>query len=215
MSKQKTVSKKSSKQQAPKKVHYIKAPAMPPKAHPFTLMKPDHVITPTFKLGQMQYWQLHDTFNVPSHRMMAAIHVYDEWQNRTTNEVLRAFIDAFKQGINSNPINITGISDVLNKLEERLNWPIPTREIMIKMASILHFDESESPYDYDDAYNNEVKIPFWKSQRIDNFFLYKHLKESIPLPSISPAVLEGAMITIGAMDNLHLKKLGIHSQNVS
>ena len=184
-------------------------------AHPFQLMKPDHVIEKSFIVNGVQYWTLFDTFNTASHRMMAAIHVMDEWQNRTTHEVMKLFVQAMKAAVNSKEgVKVTEVSDLLNKLQERLEWPVPTRDIMINMASALHFDASESPYDYDEKYNKEKKIPEWKAANVDNFFLYEHLKTPLGLPTISAHDLLGAMLVIGKMDELHLKKLNRVSQSV-
>lgn len=191
-------------------------PATEKPVHPFKLMRPDHVIVPSFVVNGVQHYTLYDTFNTASHRMMAAIHVLDEWQNRTTHDVLRLFVTAMKQAVNSKEgVKVTEVSDLLNKLQERLDWPVPTRDIMINMASALHFDESESPYDYDEKYNKEIKIPSWKLANVDNFFLYEHLRTPLGLPIISQPDLLGAMLVIGKMDELHLKKSNRVSQDVS
>lgn len=178
------------------------------KPHPFRVMRPDHVISPTFVVNGKQHWQLHDTFNAPCQRMMSAVNVLDEWQKRMTHEMNREFVNAMKAALN-NPkgIVVSDLAVLINNMGERLEWVLPTEDIMIKMASVIHFDESESPYDYDDKYNNEVKIPAWKKAGVNTFFLCEHLKKPMSLPDISQDVLVGAMKVIAEMDLMHKNKL--------
>lgn len=180
-----------------------------PKTHPFKMMKPDHVIEFVFELGGVKYYTLYDAFNAPCMRMQSAIGVVDEWQNRITNEMLKKFISGLKQSliVKDEEVNLSEAYNLVSMMDERVNWTVPTSDVMIKMASILFFDENESPYEYDEAYCLEVKLARWKKEKIDSFFLYGHLRTPLGLPNISPDVLLGAMKVYDQMNALHHKTL--------
>lgn len=151
--------------------------------HPFKIEE-GHVIEFVFNDGVEDYYQLKDTFNTFSQRAFSAFGVYQEWSQRTTAEMLIQFIDKMKQIINSKEIKLMEISDVITKLEERTKWPIPTQDIILKMATITYFDQNESPYSYDEAYGRE-KMARWKKGEINPFFLSVRLRELIPSPNLS------------------------------
>lgn len=139
-----------------------------------------------FSTGGKDYFKVTDTFNTSSHRGLSAAEVYEEWQSRLTHDTLRIFIQAMKEELRpaDGIVKVDKIAQFINFMDERLNWPVPTSELYWKMASVLLFDASESPYYYDKVYADKHKIPHWKKHGVDDFFLFNHLKTLLPLPTI-------------------------------
>lgn len=162
-----------------------------------------HVVEFAFNDGTKDYFQLKDVFNTFCMRAFTGFGIYNEWNQRTTSEMLIAFIDKFKQLINCSEIKLFEIADLINKLEERTKWPIPTKDIILKMASVMYFDESESPYSYDELYGRE-KMERWRNNdNIDAFFLHKRLQELIPSPVISEQDFSLCQTVISQIEGLY------------
>lgn len=180
--------------------------------HPFKVEE-GHVIEWVFNDGVEDYYQLKDTFNTYSQRAFSAFGVYQEWAQRTTAEVLIQFIDKMKEIINKQEIRLMELADVINKLEERTKWPIPTEDIILKMATITYFDRNESPYVYDDAYGRE-KIKRWKlKKKISPFSLFNHLKELIPSPNISEQDFWLCQMVMEEMEKLYELKNTLQTES--
>lgn len=165
----------------------IKSPA-PVWPHP---MAEGYTVTYRFTSGGVDYFSLTDQFNTYSQRGLSAMQIYDEWQNRMTHDTMKLFVQAMQEELDpaDGKIKISKIAQLILYMKERIEWPIPTSELFYKMASVGVFDASESPLYYDVRYNNEVKIPHWKSNGVDTFFLCESLKNLVPLPSIAEPVL--------------------------
>ena len=155
-----------------------------------------HVIVPAFIDRGVQYYEIKDIFNTFSNRGLLALQVYEEWDMRLKKEDLLDFILAFEKTIN-NPkeINITNLANIVNMLKERVTFPIATKDIYLKFASVRYFDENESPYTYDPEYN-KVKMKRWSEEgsMVDDFFMLQQLADMLPLPKLSkedlPSYLE-------------------------
>jgi hypothetical protein len=81
-------------------------------------------------------------------------------------------------------ISIQWIAQLNINLKERLGL-MPLSDSIYKMASVIFFDDSESPYSYDFEYNKS-KIEEWKqSGETLDFFLSRLSTELIP--SLQPA----------------------------
>ena len=145
-----------------------------------------NVIIPAFISDGVQYYQLKDYFNTFSLRGLMALQVYEEWNMRMTREQLQEFIDKADRVL-SNPkqINIGEISRLVANMKERLDFVMPTTEIVYKFASVAFFDKNESPYSYDPEYCKD-KIKRWKEAAdISDFFIVTRLKDMLPLPTLS------------------------------
>ena len=170
------------------------------------LVEEGYTITYKFTSGGVDYFTITDAFNISSHRGLSGMQVYDEWDSRMTNQTLRTFIQAMKEELNApdGKLQLSKIAQYILFMEERVNWPIPTSELFYKMASILVFDANESPYYYDAVYCDEQKIPNWKKNGVDTFFLSEQLKAYLPLPNIAPSVLKAlSTIVDKAAENMH------------
>jgi hypothetical protein len=147
-------------------------------------------IQPVFEVGGVTYYQVRDVFNTFAGRGMKQLEVYEEWQSRLTRERILAFVMAMEGELNKDRIQLTNIADLINKMKERLMFPVPTSEIIIKMAAVAYFDESESAEEPDEMYAREVKIPHWRAHGVTDFFIGQRLSDLVPWPTISEDVFK-------------------------
>lgn len=171
-----------------------------------------HTIVPAFTVGGIQYYGLQDSFNTFTERGFQALAVYDEWNNRMTHDKLVAFVDVMYEWISgkNGQIDIMKVAEQVIMIKERLNWIVPTAELLYKMAGVAFFDEHESPYVYDAKYA-EKKIKFWK-ENVDKpevFFCNVPiaLRHIFPLPNISATDLEKCLNLIEKTDERQLAKV--------
>ena len=171
-----------------------------------------HTIIPAFTVGGVQYYGLQDSFNTFTERGFQALAVYDEWNNRMTHDKLVAFVDVMYEWISgkNGQIDIMKVAEQVIMIKERLNWIVPTAELLYKMAGVAFFDEHESPYVYDAKYA-EKKIKFWK-ENVDKpevFFCNVPiaLRHIFPLPNISATDLEKCLNLIEKTDERQLAKV--------
>lgn len=166
-----------------------------------------HGIIEAFKMDGKTYYQYEDTVHTPAGRAMQALIFYEEFNQRCTREYLQAHTKAMRILL-SDPkaINIMEISRLNINLEERLNLALLPDHIY-KLASVVFFDETESPYTYSQKYN-EKKIEEWKRHggTLD-FFQQTQLKDLIPVLK-SPALLVETFSEMAEkIDKLHQEDL--------
>ena len=153
------------------------------------VFKADHHITEAFTLGGVTYYQMDDVFNMPYERAMTALTFYDEFKSRIDRDFLKELLASIKTCINAKTIELTKIVTLINFAEERLNW-IHEPDLAYKLASVVYFDKTESPYVYDHLYNQK-KIENWKKHSTTHaFFLQKPLSELIPFLHASEVNLD-------------------------
>jgi hypothetical protein len=107
------------------------------------------------------YYQFRDAMKTFAVRGMMALQVYEEWQNRMTNERLKVLFAAIKDECNQNPVKLGNIIDLVTKGQERIEWVMPTTELIQRMACVSYFDNTESPYEYDASYQIQ-KLALWR-----------------------------------------------------
>lgn len=168
-----------------------------------------HVIVPAFKDRGVQYYEIKDIFNTFSNRGLLALQVYEEWDMRLKKEDLLDFILAFEKTLN-NPkeINISNMVHIVNMLKERVTFPIATRDIYLKFASVRYFDESESPYVYDPEYN-KIKMARWSEEgsTVDDFFILEQLGDMLPLPKLSKEDLPSYLQAVQKVADYQLQNI--------
>lgn len=149
-----------------------------------------HVIVPAFISEGVQYYMMKDSFNTYCMRALEALDVYEQWNMRCSREHLMAFINALDAVISKPTIRIEDIVKLKINMAERLNYALPSKEIIYRFAAVAFFDANESPYTYDDAYGKQ-KIEKWKkAMDIESFFLTVPIGTMMPLPDISQIDLE-------------------------
>lgn len=119
-------------------------------------------IVEAFILDGVRYFQYEDAFEAATGRQLGAIAIYEEMNMRCSREYLEMHVKAMEK-ILSNPqkINVGLIARLNQFLKERLEL-IVLPDYVYKLASVMFFDETESPYTYNFDYN-EKKIAKWKA----------------------------------------------------
>lgn len=133
-----------------------------------------------FRHNGKVYYHFTDSFKIPAGRTLCALAIYEELRMRCTRDYLEKHIKATEL-ILSDPkkINIQAIALMNANLKERLNL-VPFPDHLYKLASVTFFDETESPFSYDFAYNAK-KIEEWKKDpTILDFFLQTQFSDLIP-----------------------------------
>ena len=174
--------------------------------HPFKVEE-GHVIYPAFFSDGIQYYYIKDTFNTFAARALDALAIYEQWQMRCSREFLIAHVQAVNKTL-SDPakINIVNLVKLNSALAERLDFAIPSEDLVWQFAAVVFFDEKESPYRYDHQYGKE-KIARWrKDMKVSDFFFRTPIGELIPLPQLSEKDLATYSKVAGMMTQKHLKQ---------
>jgi hypothetical protein len=166
------------------------------------------VIEFAFSIGGIDYFQCGagEFTNMPFNRAEKAMVFYEELKANIdynyllwiTNEI-EALLDKGK---------LTKVASLVSLLKERLNLA-PEPDLVLKLASVMYFDNNESIYDYDFAYNKK-KIANWKTNKLDAFFLKMPIEKLLPHIDFSKidsiqmkeAMLATSATTVRLMDNL-------------
>ena len=165
----------------------------------------DKRIVEAFTLEGITYYTFDDIFNIPVERAFSAIDYYNEMQQRCTRDYLISHLDAQDEILSSKKIDITKLAQLNLNLRERLEM-IFDADLLYKLASVVYFDSSESPYKYDYKYGVE-KIRRFKKADVDAFFLKTPIRNYLPFKDISAEDLQ-TYIAVGSQVNLvHLKTL--------
>jgi hypothetical protein len=158
------------------------------------------VISHAFTLGGEHYYYVKDVFNTFAHRAMEALAVYDRWNMRCTRQYLLDWKASMKE-VTTSKIDFNEFYKLLGELYERLDFALPTEEIIFEFAAVAFFDEHESPYKYDNEYGKE-KITRWKALGGDAeyFFFKTPIKDLIPLPDLSADDFQTYLSAVNQMD---------------
>jgi len=167
-----------------------------------------HVIEPAFVSNGVQYYRIKDYFNTFSSRGLTALQVYEEWNMRLQKEHLQMFIERFDEIVNDpKQIKVSELWKIVGMLKERLDFVVPTTDLIYKFASVAFFDKNESPYSYDPEYAKE-KIKRWKEAGdVNDFFIVMQLKDIVPLPTLSEQDLAICLSVIDKVAGHQLTKL--------
>lgn len=167
-----------------------------------------HRVDKAFVDGGIQHYMIKDTFDTFSHRALSALSVYEKWNMKCNREYLDLFTKTIDKLL-SDPaqINVGEIYIANKNLKERLQWALPTEDVIYEFASVVFFDNTESPYKYDPDYA-KVKIARWKKNNsIEDFFLSIPIKDLIPCPNISKQDLQTYFQIVKTLDKKHLKQI--------
>lgn len=160
-----------------------------------------------FEVGGRKYYQFDDAFNIPCERALKALTYYEELRMRCTREFLQMHCEAVEKII-SDPkrINIAKLAILNQQLKERLDFIIEP-DIAFKLASVVFFDKTESPYLYDFKYAGQ-KIEFWKKHKgTHDFFLQSPLRRLIPFLEKSGMNLEIYSQVVESLNKIHLDNM--------
>lgn len=144
------------------------------------LLENKYRIDPAFSLAGVDYYQFTNQEEVPTGRQFAALMVYNEMDMRCDREYLELHTRAMDKLL-SDPkkISIGYIAQINANLKDRLSLMV-IPDFIYKLASVVFFDNTESPYKYDLDYNQK-KIAKWKeAPGTLDFFLQTPLKDLVP-----------------------------------
>lgn len=160
-----------------------------------------------FRTGGRPVYQLSDMFNIHSERGMAAYQLYEQVAIRTDGNDLRQMIKRCKEALNNNPIDLTGLVQQVNDMDERMSLQLPPSELIWQLAAIVFIEPDEDPYEYDHSYAVE-KLKRWKANKdIDTFFLYERLSSSMSLQKLSKETFQHLQRVVDLVVEQHRKRL--------
>jgi hypothetical protein len=167
----------------------------------------DMPIVFAFEVGGTKYYQFDDAFNTPCERALAALPYYRELDMRCTREYLLKHTEAVTELLTGTKVNLEKLGQLNVQLKDRLNM-IFEPDIAYKLASVVYFDKSESPYQYDFKYARK-KIAHWKKHKgVHDFFLQMPLQKLIPF-------LSGVEMNLDIFSEVAEKMNRIHSAVIS
>ncbi len=144
--------------------------------------KSEYVIKYAFTSGGVKYYQFDDVFNIPYRRGLEAIHAYDELAMKCDRDYLERHQKLVHDILNGDKITMNEwnlLNQINDQLKQRLEWVVVPDHIY-RLASVVFFDASENPANYEISYAKS-KIEHWKkSDDIDDFFLRKPIVELLP-----------------------------------
>ncbi len=151
------------------------------KSVPFPQSK--HIIKHAFTAGGIDYYEFDTTANLPWKRGLKFLAIYNELDMRCDRFFLTKHTEAVENILtNSKKIGLDEIVKIrqLNaQLKERLNW-IYHEDLIYKVASVVFFDATENPDDWEWKYASQ-KIERWKKQGdAASFFLHEPIQRLIP-----------------------------------
>lgn len=177
------------------------------------ILKHNHQVKEvTFEGDDTKYFEFVDENSIPCHRMYAAMQYYNELKCRVDRDYLLAHNQALKDCINGKSdtnkgaVDIVQMSKLITQMDERLEW-ILEPESILKYASVMFFDESENPYDYDMKYNQEVKIKRWKKAGLSSFFLSMPMQRLFPSLELSETDLDTYLKVQEKVNLAHLQDI--------
>jgi hypothetical protein len=166
----------------------------------------NYVIEFAFKHNGKNYYQMADYTNIPCERAFTAVSYYDELSMKCDREFLLAHNEAIETACNNG--KLTEVVKLNHDLKLRLSL-VSDPDLLLKLASVVFFDENESPLVYDFAYN-EKKIKEWKKDKLMDFFRVLPLQNLIPSLDFSKIDLktftqmnhEVRQLTVLQLDNI-------------
>lgn len=171
------------------------------------LLEQKYRVVPAFELHGKRYFMFADQTEVPTGRQDSALVVYEEMNMRCTREYLELHCAAMDKVL-SNPktINIGILAQLNYNMKDRLQLMV-TPDYIYKLASVIFFDESESPYMYDWEYAKK-KIEFWKTHGATlDFFLRTPLGDLVPFLKAQEGVSDTFLVVAEMVEKTHRELL--------
>lgn len=160
-----------------------------------------------FRANGVDYYQYPNPFNIPYQRGLMGIAIYEEFNMRLTKDFLKLSLEAMKEELSGKKgeINMVNVVNHVRNIEDRMDWVIEI-DTVYKLASVVFFDESESPYTYDPIYNKK-KIELWKKNKVSDFFLSLPLKDLIPFLTASQQDMQTYLGKVQRHSLMHIEQL--------
>jgi hypothetical protein len=171
------------------------------------LLEQKYRVIPAFELHGKRYFMFADQTEVPTGRQFAALMVYNEMEMRCDRSYLELHCKAMDKLLGDpKKIHIGYISQLNANLKDRLELMV-VPDFIYKLASVVFFDQSESPYQYDSKYN-EDKIAGWKKDSATlDFFLRTPLTRLVPFLKAQEGVSPIYSVIAEQVEEIHHKLL--------
>lgn len=174
------------------------------------------VAVEAFKHNGKVYYHFTDTFKMPPGRALCALAIYEELRMRCTRDYLEKHIRATELILSGQKgkIDLNTLVLINANLKERLQLA-PFPDHIYKLASVTFFDETESPFSYDFAYNQK-KIEEWKRDpQILDFFLQTQFKDLMPRSTTSGISAQTYFNIAAQVEQIHRQAYpaGIYNNN--
>ena len=156
------------------------------------------------------YFMFDDIFSIPSIRGLQALDYYEEFNMRCTKDYLTKWTEACEKILSNNKkLNLIELATLVKHLQERLKM-IPVSDHIYKIASVIFFDDSENPYNFDREYNKK-KIELWKKDpEVLSFFLQTPLRDLIPYLDSQGASLQTYSGVVKELNTIHFREVLKH-----
>lgn len=181
---------------------------LPRRKPKFRAFSNNEIAVEAFRHGGKVYYHFTDSFKVPAGRAICALAIYEELRMRCTVDYLKKHIAATEILLNptDKKIKLTELALINNNLKERLNLA-PFPDHIYKLASVIFFDETESPFSYDFDYNRK-KIERWKEDpEILGFFLTMQFNDLMPFGNMSKERVGSYFKTTELIDKMNVEML--------
>lgn len=160
-----------------------------------------------FEHNGKKYFQFENAFDMSTGRGLQALTIYEEFSMRCDRAYLEKHVKAIEILLNDpKTIKFGTVVEIHANLRDRLNLA-PYPDHIYKLASVMFFDETESPFSYDGAYNQK-KIAEWRADPEMLPFLVKvPLKELMPFTDIASENLKTYFRVNEAVNEMHTEKI--------
>lgn len=169
----------------------------------------NEIAVEAFRHKGKTYYHFPDNNKTPTGRAICAIAIYEELRMRCSADYLQSHVKATEMLLNPEPgkkIQLTELARINNNLKERLNLA-PYPDHIYKLASVVFFDETESPFSYDFNYNKK-KIAKWKKDpELLDFFLTMQFQDLMPFSSLSKERVQNYFRVAEMIDQKHLQTI--------
>jgi hypothetical protein len=167
-----------------------------------------YTIVPAFEWKGQTYYMHQDAINAATGRGLYAMKFMEEILMRCSVTYLKAHTKAMN-AIFNNPskINLPAIIKLNSNLEERINLLSALPEHVYKMASIIFFTKEESPYRYDEKYNEKKIMEWMATDGMYDFFLQTPLSSLMPFLKLPESNSENYLEVQTKINQLHLKQV--------
>ncbi len=161
-----------------------------------------HIIEYAFSIGKKHYFKFNDHLNIPYERALSCLVYYREVEMNIDHKFLKQHCDVMNNILTATRIDVFKIKGLNDLLLQRLSLP-KDPELMYKLASVVFFDQEESPEVYEWEYGRK-KIQFWKENAsLHDFFLQKPLKELIPYLEFAGENLQTYSQMVADVNKIH------------
>jgi hypothetical protein len=165
-----------------------------------------HIIEYAFSIGKKHYFKFSDHLNIPYERALSCLVYYRELDCNIDRDFLKLHLTTINEILLSTRIDVFKIKSLNDQILTRLDLP-KDPELMYKLASVVYFDQDESPEVYEWEYGKK-KIAYWKENTtLKDFFLSRPLRQLIPYLDFADENLETFSRMIEDVNQIHSDNL--------